>query len=78
MNTIRTDNAPISGVWSRDLTGVVPQQGATSGRGSQAFGDFSAFAGDDARVSVSGRLDMDEAAGAVASYLTEARDNGFG
>lgn len=77
MTTIRTDNASISGVWSRDLSGVTPQAAGQS-KGSQAFDDFSAFAGDDARVSVSGRLDMDEAAGAVASYLTEARDNGFG
>ena len=77
MNTIRTDNAPISGVWSRDLSGVAPQDAAQA-RGSQAFGDFSAFAGDDARVGVSGQLDMDDAAKAVASYLTEARDNGFG
>lgn len=77
MNTIRTDNAPISGVWSRDLSGVAPQGAAQAG-GSQAFGDFSAFAGDDARVGVSGQLDMDAAAKAVASYLTEARDNGFG
>lgn len=77
MNTIRTDNAPISGVWSRDLAGVAPQ-GTAQGRASQAFGDFSAFAGDDARVSISGRLGMDEAARAVADYLTEPRDNGFG
>lgn len=77
MNTIRTDNASISGVWSRDLSAVAPQ-GAAQARGSQAFGDFSAFAGDDARVGVSGRLDMDDAARAVAGCLTEARDNGFG
>jgi hypothetical protein len=77
MNTIRTDNASISGVWSRDLSAVAPQ-GAAQARASQAFGDFSAFAGDDARVGVSGRLAMDDAARTVAGYLTEARDNGFG
>lgn len=77
MNTIRTDNASISGVWSRDLSAVAPQGGAQT-RASQAFGDFSAFVGDDARVGVSGRLDIDDAARTVAGYLTEARDNGFG
>ena len=77
MNTIRTDNASISGVWSRDLSAVAPQDAAQA-RASQAFGDFSAFVGDDARVGVSGRLDMDDAARSVAGYLTEARDNGFG
>lgn len=80
MTTIRTDNAPLSGVWSRDLSASTPlgAEARAHYRGGQAFGDFTAFAGDDVRVRVSDRLDMDAAARAIADHLTETRDNGFG
>ena len=64
MTTIRTDNAPLSGVWSRDLSASTPlgAEARAHGRG----------------VRVSDRLDMDAAARAIADHLTETRDNGFG
>ena len=39
MTTIRTDNAPLSGVWSRDLSASTPlgAEALAHGRGGQAF-----------------------------------------
>lgn len=77
MNTIRTDNASIGGVWAGGVSAVfAPQAGNRAA--AQAFGDFSAFAGNDARIGLNGSLDADGAARGVSDRLTEARDNGFG